>query len=478
MKKLALLLMLLLNIYAQNDLNIFGYYQTFFQYNDGYDIVLNNTVYKAFDVNNPTELALRNLLPPQLQGDNVRFRNTSKNTFNMQQLNLFFSKEFEGKWGNFNSFVNLELNNNFNLEKNYGNIKLEEAWVRYSYNDYFTVKIGLFIPAFNNFNEIKNRMPIIPYLFRPLVYEASINEIIAIQNFVPTNANVQIQGNVDVTEDITANYAIFAGNSEEKYIATNPSGVIYRGQDTTKFKMVGGRIGLKYRTLKFGISGTYDRNNLADLFEGSNLNPNIVRYRFGTDLSFSFNDILFEAELISVKGELKAAHKDFIKNYSKNVIVKKYSDLYNLSNELDNLNDMYNNINLPSPSDPNYINLKNQRMLLLSQIQQKQLQLQQMFTQLQKVSENRLYLGDTYDKLFYYLSLGYNITDEFMPYVSYSYYEDGLDARFKDGMQQYSFGIVYRPITEVVLKAQWTQQNIDKINYKSNFYHAGISVMF
>ncbi len=119
--------MLLLNIYAQNDLNIFGYYQTFFQYNDGYDIVLNNTVYKAFDVNNPTELALRNLLPPQLQGDNVRFRNTSKNTFNMQQLNLFFSKEFEGKWGNFNSFVNLELNNNFNLENNYGNIKLEEA---------------------------------------------------------------------------------------------------------------------------------------------------------------------------------------------------------------------------------------------------------------------------------------------------------------------------------------------------------------
>jgi len=391
---------------------------------------------------------------------------------------LFFTKDFEGKWGNFTTFANIEINNNFNFEKNWGQIKLEEAWARYNYSDAFNVKVGLFIPTFNNFNEIKNRMPIIPYLFRPLVYEETISEVIPLQDFIPLTANLQIQGNIPVTEDITSTYALFLGNSEDKYYSSQTSGIVYRGMDTTTFKMIGGRIGLKYRSFKFGVSGTYDRDNQSTLFEGSTLNPNLKRYRVGGDLSFTYGDFSFETEFIKVIYDVKNEHKDFIKNYSKNVIVKKYGDFYNLSNELDNLNDTYNNINLPSPSDPNYINLKNQRMLLLSQIQQKQLQLQQMFTQLQKVSKNRLYLGDTYDKLFYYLSLGYNITDEFMPYVSYSYYEDGLDARFKDGMQQYSFGIVYRPITEVVLKAQWTQQNVDKINYKSNFYHAGISVMF
>ncbi|HOP49279.1 MAG TPA: hypothetical protein PK887_01495 [Ignavibacteriales bacterium] len=391
---------------------------------------------------------------------------------------MFFTKDFEGKWGNFTTFANIEINNNFNFEKNWGQIKLEEAWARYNYSDAFNVKVGLFIPTFNNFNEIKNRMPIIPYLFRPLVYEETISEVIPLQDFIPLTANLQIQGNIPVTEDITSTYALFLGNSEDKYYSSQTSGIVYRGMDTTTFKMIGGRIGLKYRSFKFGVSGTYDRDNQSTLFEGSTLNPNLKRYRVGGDLSFTYGDFSFETEFIKVIYDVKNEHKDFIKNYSKNVIVKKYGDFYNLSNELDNLNDTYNNINLPSPSDPNYINLKNQRMLLLSQIQQKQLQLQQMFTQLQKVSKNRLYLGDTYDKLFYYLSLGYNITDEFMPYVSYSYYEDGLDARFKDGMQQYSFGIVYRPITEVVLKAQWTQQNVDKINYKSNFYHAGISVMF
>ncbi len=478
MKKIFLLSIIVCNLFAQSDLNIFGYYQAFFQNNNGYNIVLDNLVYSAFNANDPNELALRTLLPSQLQSSKVKFTANKKNTFTLQQFNLFFTKDFEGKWGNFTTFANIEINNNFNFEKNWGQIKLEEAWARYNYSDAFNVKVGLFIPTFNNFNEIKNRMPIIPYLFRPLVYEATISEVIPLQDFIPLTANLQIQGNIPVNEDITSTYALFLGNSEDKYYSSQTSGIVYRGMDTTTFKMIGGRIGLKYRSFKFGVSGTYDRDNQSILFEGSNLNPNLKRYRVGGDLSFTYGDFSFETEFIKVIYDVKNEHKDFIKNYSKNVVVKGYKDLYDLNNTLDNLNDQYNKLQLPATTDPNYLNIKTQRMLLSSQIQQTQLKLQQLFTSLQKLSTNRLFLGDEFDKMFYYVTLGYNLTEEINIYGSYSYIEDKIDSRFKNGMNQYSLGLQFRPVDQVVLKVQYTKQKIDKIDYETDFIHAGISVMF
>jgi len=66
MKKFFLLSIIVCNLFAQSDLNIFGYYQAFFQNNNGYNIVLDNQVYSAFNANDPNELALRALLPSQL----------------------------------------------------------------------------------------------------------------------------------------------------------------------------------------------------------------------------------------------------------------------------------------------------------------------------------------------------------------------------------------------------------------------------
>ena len=36
---------------------------------------------------------------------------------------------------------------------------LKEAWVRYLMSGAFNLKLGLQIPIFNHFNEIKNKMP-------------------------------------------------------------------------------------------------------------------------------------------------------------------------------------------------------------------------------------------------------------------------------------------------------------------------------
>jgi hypothetical protein len=45
-------------------------------------------------------------------------------------------------------------------------------------------------------------------------------------------------------------------------------------------------------------------------------------------------------------------------------------------------------------------------------------------------------------------------------------------------MNQYSLGLQFRPVDQVVLKVQYTKQKIDKIDYETDFIHAGISVMF
>ena len=99
----------------------------------------------------------------------------SFNTFALQELNLFFRKDL-GK--GLTSFVNLEAINNFSSSKRWGSLDLQEAWVRYKVGRRLNLKFGLQIPIFNNLNEIKNRTPLLPYVIRPLVYEASFSDII------------------------------------------------------------------------------------------------------------------------------------------------------------------------------------------------------------------------------------------------------------------------------------------------------------
>ena len=97
-------------------------------------------------------------------------------TFNLQQLNMFFQRDITQQW---TSFVNVEILNNYSSSRQWGALNLEEAWVKYRRNNFFSLKLGLQIPIFNNLNEIKNRTPLLPYIIRPLVYETSMSEAIS-----------------------------------------------------------------------------------------------------------------------------------------------------------------------------------------------------------------------------------------------------------------------------------------------------------
>lgn len=242
--------------HAQSDLNIFGYFQSTFTHS--------------------------------MPDDSTIGKKT--NTFSVQQLNVFLSKELSD---DFTAFINLELTNSFSSERNWGSLNLEEAWLRYSGSDAFNVKAGLLIPEFNNLNEIKNKTPLLPYIVRPLVYEASISTLINLENYVPQRAFLQVSGDFALSDEAKLHYAVYAGNSDKLYLN---GGTGQRGVDTTTFKMVGGRIGFKYDNLKVGVSGTYDREKPAAAFQIKD----VPRIRLGADFSYSIAGFTLEGEFISV----------------------------------------------------------------------------------------------------------------------------------------------------------------------------------
>jgi hypothetical protein len=134
----------------------------------------------------------------------------------------------------------------------------------------FNLKLGLQIPTFNNLNEFKNRTPLLPFIIRPLVYETSFGEFLALKDFVPARAFVQAYGFLPAGET-KFDYAVYLGNSPN--INTEPT----RGQtgvDTTTAFLVGGRLGIRYGELKLGLSATYDKTNgLADLADTLHRRP-------------------------------------------------------------------------------------------------------------------------------------------------------------------------------------------------------------
>ncbi len=218
-------------------------------------------------------------------------------SFSLQQLNLFLQKELAQRW---TIFINFELVNSFSSFRNWGAHNLEEAWVNYRHSAQFKLKLGLQVPTFNNLNEIKNRTPLLPYIIRPLAYESSFNEIIALDEFAPGQAFVQLYGFIPAKE-LKIEYAMFVGNSPN--INSDPR----RGQtgvDTTKLFLVGGRFGLRTGNFKLGVSATYDHLNfsrapLAQRYSTSSFKK-VPRLRLGGDFSLNVGKWLWESEFIRV----------------------------------------------------------------------------------------------------------------------------------------------------------------------------------
>jgi hypothetical protein len=275
---ITLLLSLTTAVFGQSDdLKIFGYYQINYT---NFNTIVNDA--KTLDIN----------------------------SFLMQQGNIFLQKNFSPK---FSSFMNLEFTNSFSLKDSIGGFKIEEVWLKYSPSSLLNVKAGVLIPRFNNFNEIKNRTVLLPYIYRPIAYETYFFDQFGTGEFVPTSANLQVYGEIPAG-DLYFNYAAFYGNSETSMLNKN-SNFWGPGQDPTPYKMVGGRIGLTYGDLELGASITNDRKNLKTYNSGFATNAElglgyIPRTRLGAYLNYSLEGFVLEAELIKVNYDLSQANKD------------------------------------------------------------------------------------------------------------------------------------------------------------------------
>ncbi len=460
MKKLLTLLLITFwvntnFVFGQSsDLEVFGYFQGYYNYFSDYTIKLP--------------------INPYLNGGNpIRTVNSnSRNSFLSQQLNLFFKKDFSGNFGEFTTFVNLELTSNYSSNNLWGAFNLQEAWLKYNYSDALNFKFGSMIPVFNNLNEIKNRTPLFPYMFRPLVYEVYASDIIAVEDFLPEQAFFQVYGKTNLSENLQLHFSAFVGNAEKSYVAQQLSGIILPGLDTSKFKTFGGRIGLKYDEFKLGISGTVDRDNKNYIFNQSpinnpnlsgvvmpKLNGDLPRVRIGGDFSFNYKDFIFESEFISVKYNLNDNQKQYLADYRDNLqqaLVNTAGKINQISSEIQ-----------ANPSDP----ANNVKLLQLNNYSALANKLSS------SVSKSAL-MGKGIDKMFWYAMLGYNVAENIQVYAMYNYLYDKFDVRLENKQIYYSFGLTFSPVSSVLLKGQYVRQEIKDKGYSLDGFMAGFSVYF
>jgi len=230
--------------------------------------------------------------------DRTDFEDQRRSSFVLQHLNLLLQKDLGRSWS---SYVNFEFINSYNSSEDWGSFNIQEAWLRYRYDNRLNIKLGLHIPTFNNLNEIKNRTPLLPYIIRPVVYESSLEDVISLDQYVPNRAYVQAYGFLPLKR-AKIDYAFYLGNSPN---INSDTSLGQTGVDTTDTYLVGGRVGVRYEELKVGVSGTFDQSNfLFDLLGRSGLSldegEELDRFRLGFDLSYRWGGFFFESEYIKV----------------------------------------------------------------------------------------------------------------------------------------------------------------------------------
>ena len=255
---------------SADDLRVFGYFQTQFRHAS-----------ESAQVNLPGGVTVPVYIP-----ENV-------NSFSLQHLNVLFAKNLSER---FSAFVNLEFINTYDSDRKWGSFGVQEAWVRYRHDRRFDVKVGALVPTFNNLNTIKNRAPLLPYIIRPFVYENSYASVLAIAEFVPQQAFVELSGSVPAG-DATFDYAAYMGNSEAENVISASLLTVPSATDTSSAKLFGGRVGARWNGVKVGVSAAIDRDNLnrAPYAMGE-----VDRLRLGADASFALSRFFGEGEYIRV----------------------------------------------------------------------------------------------------------------------------------------------------------------------------------
>jgi hypothetical protein len=324
MKHIVLFVILGATILAQGDLEVFGFFQSrYMQYNQYTNFEFlgkkDNEILLYHPETGQAITAGQILETEKLYDVDRSFTSSS-----LQQLNLFFNKQLTE---NFQAWINFEYINSFDSEKDWGSAKIEEAWVKYTWNPELSFKFGVIVPKFNNLNEVKNKMPYLPYIDRPLIYETSYARFLESENFTPQRAFFQTEYSAYI-KDLMLNITGYFGDSEPSYFYSNKTTqLVPTGNDSTVFFMYGGRIGAEYNIIKAGISFTADKDRKVEYHKDTGteiFQENVPRIRFGIDLSLNYEGIFTEFEYISVTHDTKK-HKPSLLN----PLVKSKTEYYN-----------------------------------------------------------------------------------------------------------------------------------------------------
>lgn len=232
-------------------------------------------------------------------------------SFSVQQLNLFLFRQFDA---NYSGFVSLEITNSLSTREGWGDIALEQAWMKYDHNQAFKVKAGLLVPTFNHLNAIKDRTPLLPYILRPPAYETIVEEILGSPELAPERAGIEIYGSLDIGQQSKLDYAVYVGN-DDAFVLSEDEDTIPTGSDSQLGKLVGGRAGIRRGGFKVGVSSTFDKADLSKLplfTDEFDVAHKLDRFRFGADLSISIYPFFFESEFIQVVYQMTAEQENFL----------------------------------------------------------------------------------------------------------------------------------------------------------------------
>lgn len=246
------------------------------------------------------------------------------NSFSLHQTNLFLTKPINERTS---FFLNAEFLGSYSSSEQSGDLRLSEGWISYTFSEQLKIKTGLLLPVFNNLNEINNRLPLFPYIIRPLVYERLWSNLYVQEDYLPQTGYVQLSGITSLSTAFDFEYAVQVGNSERSYASDlnpreagadgNDASALYRGENLTTLLAYSGRIGIsnKHKTIKFGVSGSFDHDNknesinesitrLPRDIQGNSIGlpvyGDVRRFRIGGDFSFQTERFEFESEFIRV----------------------------------------------------------------------------------------------------------------------------------------------------------------------------------
>jgi len=399
---------------AQEEITVFGYFQPY---------------YTSFS---------NEYGPP---GPPTGEENFSYNTLGIGQLNLFFQRPI-GE--NFTAFVNFEYVNNFSTGNGFGTYSIQEAYFLWDYKDFLRVKFGMVIPKFNAMFQIYNRTPLLPYLNRPKLYEASTGNLVDIFDILPQKALIHIDGFVP-TSVANFDYALYISGPTNGFISSPKNdmipGYVPFGQSAVKYVGLGGRVGITSGPVKAGVSFSTDvenkRHYLADvankyisymedsvaqvyLNDPTNLGD-LNRIRIGADVTITLGDLTIAGEFLQTNTDVSASNQTILNQW--------------------NANDSY-------------------------------------------------YIGKGFNKLFYYASATYDISPEAYLFAMYDFLDDKADP-FYFGIEGYygiSGGGGYHVNENVVLKAQFTRNQArydiqelgpnDQRDFYDYWYSVGASISF